>query len=323
MRKWWIVGLLVVALVSAQTALAQDAQQGGSDAPVVAGQGLFTSAQTALDSEDYDRAVLNLSLFILLNPTNSQGYYLRGVSYLGRGDGDAAVADLNAAIQYAPEDVFTAAYRADLFTTRANIYLSLEDTDTALDDLTLAIEVDPTTDRYLSRAGFHARLEDLDSALEDVDSAIGLGDTAELPRLYLIRASVNFLREDGSAAAADYYNFVGVIGQETRQTDPLPENQPVSLPMTQGLVYRIPITAQTGESFSAIAAPAEDSQVDPLIVLLAPDGTPLVGIDDINQTDLSALIEDYALPESGEYTLIVTHSGGGAEGDLVVVYLVN
>jgi hypothetical protein len=92
--------------------------------------------------------------------------------------------------------------------------------------------------------------------------------------------------------------------------------------MSQGLVYLIPIAGQAGEMLSAIARPAENSQVDPLIVLLAPDGTPLIGTDDINQNDFAALIEDFELSETGDYTLVVTHSGGGADGDIVVAYLI-
>jgi hypothetical protein len=52
-----------------------------------------------------------------------------------------------------------------------------------------------------------------------------------------------------------------------------------------------------------------------LIVLLDPNGDPIAGDDD-SGTQLDSLISSFELPTDGTYTLLVSHAGGGSEGDI-------
>lgn len=317
MRKWWIILIVILMWHLAVPAAAQDGGQGQS-LPASSAEGLFQSGQQALQNQDFERAILDLSLYILLNPTSSEGHFLRGISYLQNGDPDTALADVSAAIRFAPEDLFNASYRATLIAARGDVNVALEDFDAAEADYTQAIEMEPTSDRYLTRADFYTRRDNTDAALADIDIAIQVADAATLPRLYLIRASVNIFRGDPDSAAADYYRFITTIEQDGQALDPLTNDQPVSLPMTQGRVYRIPFVAERGQMVSAIATPGEGSQVDPLLVILSPNETPVAASDDVDQNDLTAFVQDIALDAAGTYTLVVSHSGGGSEGDVVV-----
>jgi tetratricopeptide (TPR) repeat protein len=321
MRKWWIIAAALLMMTLALPAAAQNTGQDTTQ-PVSSAQGLYQSAQQALQNQDYERAILDISLYILLNPTSSEAHFLRSVSYLRSGELDTALADINAAIRFAPEDLFPADYRAALVTTRGEVNLAREDFDAAEADYTQAIAIDSTSERFLARADFYARRDDLDAALADIDSAIDRADAAGLPQLYLIRASFNTFRGQSDEAVGDYYRFIVSMAQDTQVLDPLNNNEPVSLPMAPGRVYRIPFTAERGQVVSAIATPGEGSQADPLLVILAPDDTPLAASDDVDQNDLTAFVENVTLETAGTYTLVISHSGGGDSGAVVVAILV-
>ena len=62
----------------------------------------------------------------------------------------------------------------------------------------------------------------------------------------------------------------------------------------------------------------EPGFVDPLIILIGPDGKALIGDDDISRSEYDAVISDYRLQSSGQYTLVLSHAEGGANGTLHV-----
>lgn len=66
---------------------------------------------------------------------------------------------------------------------------------------------------------------------------------------------------------------------------------------------------------------AASAAADPVIALLGPDGMPVNGDDDSGFM-LTALIEGNQIEETGVYTLMVSHAGGGSEG-LIAVSIVS
>jgi hypothetical protein len=93
---------------------------------------------------------------------------------------------------------------------------------------------------------------------------------------------------------------------------------PVTLEMTDGRVYVLPLTAQAGQLVDIIASSPQD-RADPLIVLLGTDGSAvLVGNDDEVVGDYTAAIHSFSVPADGTYTLLVTHSDGGYQGTVDV-----
>lgn len=316
-RRLVVVFVLLLSAVTSFPALAQEqsATQTPDWQPV--GISFFESGQQALQTQDYDRVVLDASLFVLLNPTDSQGYFIRSIGYLGREDNDAALSDIQTAIHFAPEDAYPATYRANLFTLQANIYAALEDTASALESYTEALDINPTVQTYTNRAFLFAQQESFDQAIADIDQAVALGGDQSPPFLHLLRGFFNTSRGDSSGAAADYMDYATLIGTDVRQADAFNPDEPRQLEFAEGRVYLIPVTIDRPQNLSAIAVPGQDSQVDPLIILLAPDGTPMVANDDTSNTDPSALIESFPLASPGLYTLVVTYSGDTPTGTVV------
>lgn len=195
MRKW----LLLLAFVSF-SALPVLAQQPADQTIPLPGADALSRAQQALQAEDYETAVLDTSLFILLNPTFSQGYYLRGVAYAQLGDPDRALADLDRASKLPSPNV---QFTASLFNIRSIIHVQQGDAQAALADLSAGIEAAPeAADLYLARANLYGLSSEWDKALADYEKAIQLDDS--LAAAYAGRGFVHFQQQDTQAALDDY-----------------------------------------------------------------------------------------------------------------------
>ena len=57
--------------------------------------------------------------------------------------------------------------------------------------------------------------------------------------------------------------------------------------------------------------------MDPLILLLDSDGIPII-VDDDGGIQYNSLLERYSLGDGGEFTLVVSHAGGGSVGEIIV-----
>jgi hypothetical protein len=97
------------------------------------------------------------------------------------------------------------------------------------------------------------------------------------------------------------------------EAPPLAAGASLSLGLVPGRTYEIPISLSTGDALS-IATSSPDFW-DTIAVLLAPDGTPLVGSDDAN--DYFAAF-DWIAPATGTYRLRVTSFESVNTGELVV-----
>ena len=86
------------------------------------------------------------------------------------------------------------------------------------------------------------------------------------------------------------------------------------LPMRDGWVYSIPFDGKRGQQLDITVATAEPGFVDPLIIVIGPDGKPLIGDDDISMSEYDSTISDFYLPKHGQYTLVVSHAEGGSNG---------
>lgn len=380
MRK--SVLLLIVLCMVALPAAAQQTQP-DTAVPLVVAPELFDQAAQAAQAENYGRALLDFSLYILLNPTDSQGFYGRGRTYGVVGAFEDALSDFDRALRLAPN---VPEYTAQVHFDRANIYLQqnnvvaaladlnmtlelapangdalltrgnilafqqrfdaalvdynsavdllpndnrpygqrgalnlqLGNFDDALADLSRAIELNPQgVQPYVNRALLHSSQSNYRAALDDLDSALAI--SPENNRLYLFRASVRQSADQVRAAASDYLLWIDSIN--TRQITPdtrLVFNQPVEIDMAEGWLYNLPFEAEAGQVVSIAARQLPFSSADPLVVLVNAQRQALIGDDD-GGGDLNAAISRFTIPADGEYTLIVGHALGGAEGRIGVI----
>jgi hypothetical protein len=103
------------------------------------------------------------------------------------------------------------------------------------------------------------------------------------------------------------------VTTELVAVQPLDVGGALALDLVPGRTYEIPIPATAGETIS-IATSSPDFW-DTIVVLLAPDGTPVVGSDDA-KAYFAAF--DWVAPTTGTYRLLATSFESINTGELRV-----
>lgn len=216
MAKWMRLVLFVIGIgLAAGVALAQDQQPTGSQGgtvSIVVGVDIFERAGQAFDAGDFEQAITDYSLFILLNPTFSQAYFQRGVSYTQLNDYEKALADLTSSLALPqPSPDFTV--RA--YSVRAFIYQELANLDAALKDLNAAVAASPQqADGYYWRGQFYLEQNQIDAALADFSKVIEYApDTANA---YAYRGAIYLQKKEYASAAADYSRLIELTPDDAR-----------------------------------------------------------------------------------------------------------
>ena len=161
--------------------------------------------------------------------------------------------------------------------TRATALLSEEKEDEALEDLTLALELQPDMQDY-----------------------------------YLARGIIYAESERTQLAGADFHQRMNRLERDSLELD-IALGEDVAVEMAQGLVARLRFPGEAGQRVTIAARDFLGAGVDPLLALLGVDGLPLTGDDD-GGGELDALIKGYELPADGLYTALLSHANGGYEG---------
>jgi Tfp pilus assembly protein PilF len=101
-------------------------------------------------------------------PTCSAAFINRGNAYIGAGDYDQAIADLNNAIKFEPN-------AADAYMNRAIARSNMNDIYGAIKDYDKAIIIGPVNDKmYMERAALKSGIGDITGAINDISNAIKL-----------------------------------------------------------------------------------------------------------------------------------------------------
>jgi tetratricopeptide (TPR) repeat protein len=376
--------ILLIALLALPLAAirAQDAVPGQAAAilPYV-GFDLLERGEAALQTDDFEAAALDFSLFIYLNPTAAIGYYERSLAYAQLDRTQDALADLNTAITLpSPSLTFTALAHD----SRARLHLSLNDLDRALADLGTSIEAVPDQpDSYFTRAIVYQETGDLEQALADWDQVLelvpdnvvsltnrsgvltaleryddaiadytrlialqpdsdafyagraALYNVQEQPELaladlnralelnardagyYLQRGALYSQLDRPVDSAADFLVWIQAVRQtnDTRSITLIPGSSELFL-MAQGDVFTMTFEVAADQVVSLTATSPEETPVDPLLVVLNPDGEPLTADDDSGGRFDAAL--SFTASVSGRYTVLLSHAGGNPNGPVRV-----
>lgn len=304
MKRLTLIFALSFALISAPTASAQTAPQ----PPIILADDLFARAGAALEARDYDAAIRDYTLLIFLNPTFSQAYYGRALGYFSQNAFDRALSDLARALETAPNNP---QYVQGIFALRADLYTQQGDLDAAIADYDSIIALNPSASGYASRGLLRLNQDNYEAALSDMNEAIALSENE--PVLYFYRAFIRARMMDDPAAASDLLRFVALNRTELTQNDPIRPGELKVVQLSRGIVHIIPFQASEGQKLSAVAGGERGSTTDPLMILLAPDGTPMIADDD-SGGGTTALLRDIPLPATGLYTLVISHSLSGFDG---------
>jgi tetratricopeptide (TPR) repeat protein len=290
--------------------------------------------------DDLEQALDDYSRVIELAPGFPDIYRDRGSIYYFQGDIDRALDDFHEYTRLAGNEVdtqtadFIAQLEADqaLLATaepstaeqyyeRGEANRRLRDFEAAIADYTQALELDPAyTDALIARAAAYYALEDFEAAIADYTRAIERDPNN--PPLYLSRGSAYHELGDEANTARDFYQWLLLNEQRPIDHDAVTPGEPFTVQMQEGYVYRIPFEADAGQVVTVTANDADESGVDPLVVIVNEGGEALVGDDD-GGGDYDSLVEDFAIPQGGTYTLVVGHAGGGSVGAVEVMIELN
>ncbi|MDQ7025636.1 MAG: tetratricopeptide repeat protein [Anaerolineae bacterium] len=254
-------------------------------------------------------------------------YTLRGNMYVELNDNALAMADYDAALRLSPssDNDITFASRAELNTT-------LGDTAAAeIDDLiaramsamnggnlenarALFAQATDTGQRTPSVAIAYYNLAVLNTfegntaaAIQDYTESLNINP--EMHIAYLARGIAFREAQDMVSAAQDFYNRMTILGTEFVDTTAT-IGAGIEIAMDYQRVVRIRFEGTAGDSVTLSAREVVAIETDPLIVLLDPNGNPIAGDDDFGG-NLDSLIEDFELPMTGTYILMVSHAEGG------------
>lgn len=314
---------------------------------VLQGQSLFTA-------RDYDGAIAAYNLALELDPESAdarrgaaQALGYRGAIAAENGQYEASQADFDLATTLYPAIVDVSPFLVQ----RGYLAWLLGDLEPALADFEAAVALDdsPLAHEYRAHANFD--LGNYQAALEDYNLSIGAGlqpslsyynraviladmgrtdaAIADFSRAleispnwadaYLYRASLYAQQGDIESATPDYFAWIqGIEAQRTTQTD---VSEPITLAMSEGQVYYIPFTALAGQRVT-VTAEATTAGFDPLIVILNNRDEPIIASDDISAENFDSRIDSFRLPNGRDFTLVVSHAGGGSEGAVEVTLTV-
>jgi tetratricopeptide (TPR) repeat protein len=259
---------------------------------------------------DPDGAASTFAQAVALSPDNPQLYGLMAGAQWETFNIESMAANSSRAVELAPDLAYP--YRL-----RGMSEMVTGNPDGTLADANQAIELDPTYYAfYILRANAYLALGDPQAAVADLSTAIELNPRSGIG--HAIRANVTLAMGDPQAAAQDFAAAVQSGTLETVEGDPLSSGQPVTVTMTAGRTFRLPFEAEAGQHITVSVTSVNPGEVDPVLLVVDPDGTPLVFNDDISDENLDAAVSDFELPTTGMYTLAVSHARGGSEGGIVI-----
>lgn len=294
-----MVGLLSLSMV----AMAQSCDD------FTTGEDAYDEALAKFDDGFLQDAIDALSCAIEFEPENWDYWNQRGIYREDAGDYDLAMLDYNTILESEPEAGYA-------WNNRGNIHYYLGQIENALDDYEQAIAYDEIPDiPYYNRSLIYYEQGEYELAESDLLQSIEFN--SEYNNSYLMLAIVyTRLNDEGQ----EHYYFAEWIDLNTTETieDTLAGSVDGAVyDMVEGREYRFAFEGTAGQEISISAQADSSADVDPLLIILDENGFPIMSDDD-SGVNLNAVISQYALPEEGAYTLILSHAGGGSTGDVTL-----
>jgi tetratricopeptide (TPR) repeat protein len=171
---------------------------------------------------------------------------------------------------------------------------------------------------YYNRAILYNAQGNQAAALQDYSDA--LAADSEMHIVYLARGTAFREQGDLQAAGQDFYNRIITLGNEyIDHSGAIGDSFAVEMDYQR--IIRITFEGSAGQVVTIAAREAQANQTDPLIALLDPSGTPIAGDDD-SGGNFDSQLDNFTLPATGNYTLLVSHAEGaydfGYEGTVQI-----
>ena len=140
----------------------------------------------------------------------------------------------------------------------------------------LALAPDSAHLRFVVADAYTYGLFDPDRAFAEASAALGGG--LDTPRIHAILATVYLALDDQLSAASHFQRHFELVTTQLVAAAPLPAGGALTVGLVPGRTQEIPVAAVAGETVSIRTSSSD--MWDTIAVMLAPDGTPVVGGDD-------------------------------------------
>jgi tetratricopeptide (TPR) repeat protein len=122
------------------------------------------------EKSDYEKAVENYNMAILLNPVFSEAYFNRALSYYQVKNFDKSVADYTKSAELDPQNPI-------IYNNRGDAFYRKQDFQTAIKDYDKAISLNPNyLKAFYNRGLSYASIEEYEKAVEDFTKVISIKD---------------------------------------------------------------------------------------------------------------------------------------------------
>ena len=145
------------------------------------------------------------------------------------------------------------------------------------------------------------------------EAMLALNGGLDTPRIHAILATSFEAFGDPLAAAIHIQRHIELVTTELLAAPSMNAGASLLLDLVPGRTYAIPLTVSAGETVT-VSTSSHDFW-DTILVLLAPDGTPILGSDDVNAYFAAF---DWTAPQAGTYIIQVTSFESINTGELVV-----
>ena len=135
------------------------------------------------------------------------------------------------------------------------------------------------------------------------EATLALNGGLDTPRVHAILAASYLAFGNLSAAASEIKRHLDLVTTELVPTSPLAAGITFTLDLVPGRTFEIPLAAIAGQPLSIITESPTKEISDTILVVLAPDGTPVVGSDDFKKYFAGFV---WTAQETGVYRLRVT-----------------
>lgn len=271
----------------------------------------FVRAYAHAELGNLEEAVRDYTKALFYYSRDVAAYNNRGLAHEGLGNFEAALADYTSALS------INDAYQYAL-SNRMLLLLELGREEEAEADANYLLDThgDSATG-YLIRGDFYRETGDMDAAIADYDRAVQLEPNS--PDIVLGRGFALWSVGDYAGAAPDYHRFPELLDAAFEVVELPAENEPFTIVMPGNTTFRIPITLSAGDRLT-VRAEGQSPAVDPTIIILDPDNTPIFADDDggVGQFGLDAVIDGFPVPEDGDYIIEIGFAGGGSTGEVIV-----
>lgn len=186
------------------------------------------------------------------------------------------------------------------------------------------VPIDLTASDYFGMGLDHHSRDEYDAAIMDYTHTLEADST--FASAWLNRGVAQEQLNNDAAATNDFFNWMTRDGVVFIEENELPIGDSTTVEMGEGLVYAIPLTIGRYEQVDIDAQAANGDDVDPIIVILDCNGIAQDSDDDIRSNDGSLISMDSRIESfhkhgancRGDYTLLVSHAGGGSFGTLEI-----